>query len=236
MTEITHSPKRWFQWAHEFLFSLNLAWMAVWAKRVTTKLLGGQFLGHYVSVFIRRIPIGPPEGPTVLEQFVWSFALAAIVFFLLRALAGFEITTVVLRTLAGALAISLFPMVALYSPFAFFGPNPPTGAYRIGLTFEIAVALVGGILYYLRKKWFSYPLFVSVMIAHFLVWAWLTSSYVNVFAIVRLVRDVPYVHPWSLDMWSSIIFDVGSPVIGFLASLTWACYVRHSSKRRVAAL
>jgi hypothetical protein len=240
MTKINRSPKRWLQWAHEFLFSLNLAWIVVWAMRVTTPLLGGQFVGHYVSVFIRRIPLNPigpgGGGVTVLEQFVWSLALAAIAFFLLRLIARFDTTRVVLRTIAGTLAIAVFPLVALYSPFAFFGPNHPSGASRIGLTLEVAGVLFVGILYYLGKNWFSYTFLISVMAAHFVLWAWLTSSYVSVYAIVRMVRDVPTVHSWSLDMWSSIIFRVGSPLIGLLASLTWASYVRCLSESRTPKL
>ena len=160
-----------------------------------------------------------------MEQLVWSFALAAIVFFLLRLLEKFDMTTVVLRTVAGGFALAAFPLVALYSPYAFFGPNHPIGGYRVGLTFEITVVLCGGVLYYLRKNWFSYRLLIPVMVAHFGLWAGLTSSYVNPHTVMRLVRDVPDVHPWSLDMWSSIIFRVGSPLIGLLASLIWARYV-----------
>jgi len=236
MTKITHKPNEWSEWAYEIFFSLNLTWNWIWTEIVTSKQLGGPIIGHYVITFIRKIPINPSEGVTVLEQFIWSFILTTILFLLVRLFQRLPVTTVILRTFAGVSAFLAFPLAALYSPFTFFTPNELSEPFRIGLMIETLAALTVGMRYSLPKKWLSFQFLIVIMVAHFALWAWVTSSYMNLFELARSVRDVPYLHLWSLGIWASILFHFGSPVIGFLAALTWGRYVKYSSEASGASL
>src|SRR5579864_6811156 len=118
----------WLRWTHEYLLSLNLAWSIVWIERVRTKILGGHFLAHFVSGLVGGAYqlVSPIGGYTILEQVVWSLVLATIVFFLLRLLSGFAVTNTVLRTIAGALAITAFPIAALFFGLAYPDCCPET--------------------------------------------------------------------------------------------------------------
>jgi hypothetical protein len=234
MNEIIQKPSRWLRWTLEFLFSLNLAWATVWVERVKTKVLGGHLIGYYVSTFIERVSrhatVSLGEGKTVLEQIVWSFALAMIVFLFLRLLGRFAVVTIALRYLAGAFAIAGFPIVVLQVPFGFIFTNDFTGVLKIGLILEVIVILTCGLFCFARTQLISVPLMVLLLFLHFAFWAHFTESYVNVPDLVRLVRDVPYLHPWSLGLWMSIAFHAGFPLIGLLTSVIWVYYVRRPSE------
>lgn len=52
-------------------------------------------------------------------------------------------------------------------------------------------------LFYLRKRWISSPLITIALVLHFTVWAWATSSYVNVPVVISALRSSQYYHPWG---------------------------------------
>jgi hypothetical protein len=82
MNEIPRSS-RWLRWAHEYMFALNLIWIIVWIENARTKNLGGRVLADYVAALVRGAYqlVSPIGGHGILEQLVWSFALATIGFF-----------------------------------------------------------------------------------------------------------------------------------------------------------
>jgi len=231
MNETIPRPIRLLRWTHEYMFSLNLVWIIVWYERVRTKNLGGRVLAGYVGALVRGAyqlssPIG---GHTILEQLVWSFALATIAFLLLRLLSPSALTNFALRTIAGAAAIAAFPIATL-----FFGLTYPTrcaGTLKIELAVELIVALICGTFFYLRKGLISGPLMIVILILHFAMWAWVTSSYFNFLEFGDL-RNSEYYHPWARTLGVltlGAVFHFGLPVLGLLASVVWSRYVRRSS-------
>lgn len=231
MDEIIPRSSRWLRWAHEYMFSLNLAWIIVWIEREPTPTLGGPVVAGYVDALTVRVfqLVSPIGGPTVADQLVWSFGCATIGFLLLRLLSRFAVTNVALRTIAGGLAIAGFPIAALHYDVPFH-----TGyaeAHRAVLSVEVIVVLVCGTLFYLRTRLISGPRMIVALVFHFTMWAWVTSSYFN-FLEFRDLRSSEYYHPWArtLGVLSfGTVFHCGFPAFGFLASVIWVRYVRRSS-------
>src|SRR5271169_5122586 len=220
------------RWTHEYMFSLNLAWAIVWIERSAGKTIARNGTASIVRL-ARGLEylVTPIGGRTILEQLVWSFALAAGAFLLLRLLSRFAITNVALRTIAGAVAVAGFPFATLLC--GFFWPSYRISFCDWALFLEVAIIFTCGALYYSRKRVVTAPLLISVLLLHFVMWAWLTSSYVNALAFVREMRSTDYYHPWGRTLGSlaiSIVFNFGFPIFGFLASLTWVRYVRYSGE------
>lgn len=227
LTERHKTPGRWFRWTHEGIFSLNVAWGVVWVERVNAKHLGGPIVA---SSFARlfQMPIlylASIGGRPVVEQIVWSLALALIVFVSLRGLSRFAVTEVVLKTIAGVSAIVIFPM-AMWLPA---GPAYQIAPYHIAPT-EVVVVLFCGAVYYLRKLPISDPLMLAILLVHFITWAWITGRYEDIpYCINTFWNSAPYYHScgWAFGLCSvSAIFMFGFPVIGLLAGVTWMRYVR----------
>jgi len=213
------------------MFALNLAWIIVWIERVRTPMFGGRALSDYIAVLVRGayqfvLPIG---GPTILDQLTWSFVVATIGFFLLRLLSRFAITDVALRTVAGVAAIAAFPIANLV--FGLTYSSCCVKASKMGLAFELIVVLICGILFYPGKRWIPGPLMIVVLVLHFTMWAWETSSYFNIPAFVSDMRSFEYYHPWRRTLGSlgfKMVFTFGFPAFGLLASVIWVRYVRRS--------
>jgi len=233
---------RWLTLAYEFLFSLNLVWIAVWHERVRQTNLGGRSIAYQVdrlvdsiqhlAPYLRASDIG---GSTILVQMVWSLAVTIIVFLILRLLSGFPMTQSSLRAIGGVAAIAAFPIAALFFGVAY--PDCCSGAYRIGLALETIILLICGAFFYLGKRSISPTLMIMALALHFAIWTWMTSSYVNIPAVVSNLRSSEYYHAWtriiptlSLDL----VFHCGFPVFGFLAGLTWVRCLRRSSEGSTA--
>jgi hypothetical protein len=234
MNEPISSPSRWLQCIHEYLFSLNLAWIIIWFERVHSKSLGGHVLAHYISVLVGGAYqlVTPIGGYPILEQITWSFGVATVGFLLLRLLSGFAITNVALRTIAGAIAIAAFPTATLFFGLAY--PDCCAELNKIGLALETVFVLICGILFYLNKPWISRPLMILALVLHFSLWAWATSSYVNVpsfFSDISILRNSEYYHPWRRTLGAlafKTVFKYGFSAFGLLASIIWVRYIRRS--------
>jgi len=237
--ELTSRPTRWVRWAYEYTLSLNLAWIAVWVERGTNKFIGGRILADYIAALVGGAyqlasPIG---GHTVLEQLVWSFALAAIGFLFLRLLSRFPVTQLLLSSIGGVVSIASLPIAACLS---LFGIGPSTyhfEAYRAELYLEVVVVLICALLFYFRKRFLTIPLMIVVLVLHFAIWAWVTGCYVNIPSSFEALRSSAYYHPWKRTLGTlslAVIFNFGFPVIGFLASLTWALYIKLSGRAPLA--
>jgi hypothetical protein len=219
-------PGMWLRRAHEYMFSLNLAWAIVWVEGVNTKYIGGPVVAAYFVRFFRKtIPfLAEPDSVVLLELVVWPFILAVVFFAFLRLSSRLAATDVALRTVAGASAIAMFPL-AMWIPS---GPAYQIAPYHIA-PLEVIVVVVCGVLHYLRKTLLSTPLMLIVLLVHFTIWAWLRGSYFDVFACISDYRSSTYYHPWgrTLSVCSlKMLYTFGFPVIGLLASLTWVRYVR----------
>lgn len=215
------------------MFSLNLAWAIVWIERVANATLGGNGAASIVARLVRGAEylVSPIGGRTILEQLVWSFVMAGGGFLLLRLLSRFAITNIALRTVSGALAVASFPFATLL--YGFFRPSHRNSLVDWALFLEVAIILTCAALYYLRNRFVTAALLIAVLVFHFAMWAWLTSSYFDALAFIREMRSTEYYHPWGRTLSSlgiSIVFNFGFPIFGFLASLTWVRYVKHSGE------
>jgi hypothetical protein len=213
------------------MFSLNSAWAIVWITTAGVKYAGGPVVASYFArVFRKALPHVSTIGSfRILEQVVWSFVLAAVVFASLHALSRFGVAKIVLRTLAGATAITSFPLAVWIFPAGFFSPVYRFEAYHIGLFCEVMVIVFYAILHYLRRPPLSSALMLIALVIHFTIWAWVTGSYANIPACLSDFRNSTDYHSW---WWSGslcslrMIFTFGFPVIGFLASVTWVSYIK----------
>ena len=235
MNEIAPEPSRRLRWAHEFMLSLNLAWIAVWLVRVRSKTLGGPALAHRVSASVGEAYqlVSPIGGYTILEQVVWSICASLILFFVLRFTARMAITKFTLRTIAGLLAIGAFPFASLFLGLTY--PACCAGTSVITLTLELILVLTCGIVFYfyLGRRWISTRLMAAVLVLHFAIWAWVTSSYVNVPDLLSDLRNSEYYHPWSRAlgvMALDLTFTLGFAIFGLLSSLIWVRFVGRPSQ------
>ena len=166
---------------------------------------------------------------------MWSFVLATLFFLLLQLLSRFAVVNTALRTIAGAVAIVGFPLASVFVPFGFVSAPSRIEAYHRALFLEVVLVVICAVLYYRRKPMFSMPLIILMLFLHFGVWAWITSSYVNVPAFINDLRSSEYYHPWRRTLGSlslAMAFNFGFPILGFLASITWASYVRYPSEKQ----
>ena len=226
MTEYNPRWEKWVRWFHEILFSLNFSWITTWYERVHGSgpvpwLPNARFSSTAYSLLERlswRLHIQEP--PTVLVQDVCSFCVAIVVFLVLRLLARFSLTSVFLRTFAGAFAIAGFPVYVLLFSWEFFYPLRIEPYWLWLFICEAMVALICGILYYMRK-WPLPSLFsILLLLLHFGFWGLATRNYVSI------PREIHIYGLWNLGIWVSTIFYYGFPVFGFLSSLAWGVYSR----------
>jgi hypothetical protein len=211
---------RWLCWAHEALFSLNLAWILIWRERMRSSArLYALPIVRYLYTHIRFV-----EPQTVIEQVCWSLVVGVSIFLLLRLLSQFWLIGALMRTVAGAVALAGFPIFAVAFPFAFFNALR-IEAYGPLVLVETLVVLVCGILYYLRKWPFPAGLGVALLFLHFGLLAWVSGCWVSPLQEVRVYGI------GSVGIWISTAFYFGFPLLGFFSSLTGAHYVRSRTGR-----
>lgn len=195
--------------------------MILWVEHGNSKLTPWLAFSPWVQrLYLRLHPIEPE---VVVMQALWSFLLATLIFLVLRILARFSPTSGFLSALAGLIALVGFPLVALRFPALFNQPEPLLDRFAVGFLWlycEVALSLICGLLYYLRKWPLPAIPTILLLILHFSFWAWLTGEHVN---LVAEARSYGSVRP---AFWIAVIFYWGFPVFGFLSSLIWGLYVR----------
>lgn len=221
-------------WIDALLFSLNLAWVAVWYEQMRPGSVifkfGGWQMRHRFWLRISGANYGPYA---VFDQFFWGlvFALAILIaFYLLKCIwtPGYAF-----RVSSGIIAIAGFPLVVLH-----FLPFSLTDSIRLfqwhfPRTFvalaagEISVAIFCEALYLLRKWPLTTIPTVSLLVAHFGLWAWLGGMWID-----PLHRN----HENTVAAFISAICYFGFPIFGLLASLSWARYVRNYSGSQSATI
>lgn len=196
-------------WRTICLFSLNLAWAAVWHERVRSHAIFSSVrIAQYMQELSTRLRMEEPT--TVLEQVMWSAALSVLVFIAVSLLTRLLHQNFVYG-FVGFFAIGGFPVLALCFPSDFFYPTRIT-SYAYWLILETAAGLLCGLFYYLRKMPVQPALGILFLLLHFSLWSWVTGNYVNPF------REVRAYSLWSLAIWISATFYLGFPVLGFLTS------------------
>jgi hypothetical protein len=141
-----------------------------------------------------------------------------------------------LRTVAGAVSIAAFPIATLF--FGLTYPDCCADTSKIGLGLELTVVVVCAILFYSRKPLIPGSLMIVILVLHFILWGWATSSYVNVVASASALRSDAYYDSWERTLGVlgfEVAFKFGFPVFGLLASLIWVRFVRRPSESSGAA-
>jgi hypothetical protein len=214
----------WHYWAYEVFFSLNLAWIVIWHERMSSS--SRLYSLPIVRYLYRHTRLVEPE--TVIVQVCWSFIVGGVMFLLLRLFSRLWSTGALLRSVAGILALTGFPFLAVCLPFAFPYPTH-VEAYTLWLVFETLVALLCGALYYFQKWPIPAGPTVALLFLHFTLWAWVTGTWISPLQEIRVYGL------GGSGIWISTAFYFGFPVLGFLSSLTWAKVLRCDPNRAQAA-
>ncbi len=205
------------RWLHEFLFSLNLSWIVIWLERGHPSWPLAVERSPYLLKLYGRLRLGEP--PTILDQVIWSFLLAVLVFLLLRSAARLNVARLLLRTLAGVFALTAFPSFYLAFPSNAMGPFQ-SAPHALLLVIETFCALLCGILFYLELVTVPPIVYVGLALLHFSFWSWLTPNHVS------LRGQICRYGMLTLGTWVSIAFYFGFPVIGFFSTIAWGLFVR----------
>lgn len=216
---IAERNRCWFLWMNEILFSLNLAWLVIWHERMSSSSrLYSLPLVRYLYLHTHFV-----EPETVIVQVCWSLLAGGLLFLFLRVLSQLRTTGKILGSIGGIIALAGFPFLAVLFPFAFFSPIRIRD-YSLWLLLETFAAVFCGVLYYLRKWPLPTSLTVALLFLHFILWAWVTGTWVSP------LREIHVYGPGGLGIWISTFFYFGFPALGLLSSLAWAnrlkCYPR----------
>jgi hypothetical protein len=221
VTDIAHKTKPYVRVIYEALLSLNVAWLMIWYFGQRGSL---EPLSHYLINLYRHSQITEPQ--IVLEQVAWSLVLATLIFLAFRIVAHVSESTVLLLTLAGAIALIGFPLLDLCFPDLFFQSLANQGRFTVQtlwLVLEMLLTLTCGLLYYLQRWPIPTGPSILFLALHFALWGWITGNYVG------LRTEIQHYGFGSFAFVVSTMFYFGFPVLGFLSSLGWAAYVRESA-------
>lgn len=197
--------------------------MAIWVPRTYDRAFSR--IGPWT--LLRTVP------PDVVNQVEWSLFFGSVVFIVILVFDKTKLIKIMLKTFAGVCALAGLPLVALAYPGAFF--------HRLGyldrhlnrfalptslLICELLVAVMCGVLYYLRRWPFPTAANLVLLILHFSFWSWLSGTHQN-----SLAAAHAYYSQWAslpLEFWFWAIFFWGFPLLGFLSSIAWgACINRN---------
>jgi hypothetical protein len=197
---------------HEIAFSIYFPLLIIMANAIqSTEHPAKNSWSDDLRLLIARSGYAP--GHNIVSIFLWAIS-AGFLFSCLRALASLSIVGLFLRTFGGIVAVAGFPLVAGY--VSFFGYLHMLGLFQSALLYAYAPSRRLGV--------------------------GLGASLVCVFSCVFL--QWPPKGWWGLlllglhfSIWTWFVFTGGNPslrtylLLGFLASLAWAFYVRQSAAR-----
>jgi hypothetical protein len=226
---------RRFDWAMELFFSWNLAWTAIWVLHSGAGT--GAFLAFSEPIHKLYLYAHTLKPEVVVAQTAWSCVVAVALLLILRALGCFIATESWLRISGGVVALAAFPLTALVYRRFFFQPLAFEDRFAIGIPWlicELAIVLACAFLFYIRKPRLSLAVSIGLSGLHFAFWSWLTGMYVNPVDEARRYWSVRALHhgPLWLAFPISVWFFWGFPVLGFLATVTWAAYTRGQRGKR----
>jgi hypothetical protein len=199
MTTTVAGNPEYVPWLHELLFSIYCSFLFVWGKESRPFAWPTRYLyfWHPHAVSLGRVDF-------LLFYLELFMILTAAIFLCLRLTRRFSLTQVLLRPIAGAIALTGFPLVCLYrqNRLSFF------------LGVELALTAVCFLLWMYRRWPVSAPLNVVLLILHYALWS-LFSGAAHVAS-----------SPWAWGIWDYAWFVY--PALGLAYTLVWAAYFRHS--------
>jgi len=193
---ITRNPRYLL---HEVFLSMYSSFLFVWSKESRPFAWSTRYLyfWHPHAVSLSRIDF----LVFYLELFLF---LAVAIFLCLRLFRRFSLARVLLRAIAGVVAIAGFPAVCVYRqglPLFFFDV-------------EFVLAAVCFLLWADRKWPVPAPLSVFLLILHYAFWSFFGAG-------IHLAG-----WRWTWGIWDYAWFVY--PALGFTYTLVWAAYFRHS--------
>jgi len=214
---IRQSTKR-LRLIYELLFSIYLPFLIVSAHegeaggRWAIRLIHWGVLHGYLHQ-----NVGMEDNRIFFADFLLVWLSAILIFLLLRLFARFSITHVVLRSLAGLVAVAGFPLASMY--------------VRSGrmLSPEAALLLAGVCLVlflWAYRKW-RVPMLLNIflLLLYFAVWATPLTGGTS-------LEGASWILIWpGLWRWVSGFWKYGwliYPLLGFCSTLFWAAYFRQS--------
>jgi len=235
---VTSKIPKYARYANEIAFSIYLPGLLIWVNDVSSRWAnqpGDRVpwvlqLKFFITGDYGRHDLG--DDPKLRFAFILLWVLSAVgVFLLLRILARLSFTHVLLRTFAGIVAIAGFPLTLVY---AYLGaPHAQTpGRSVAGFSWalvEVAAALVCAFLY-VSGRW-PHRVFwaISLLVVHSAFWSFCAWG----------MRDslfpwggVPLLWPgYNLTRLTLETPQLIYPWLGSLATVAWALYARHGSRR-----
>jgi hypothetical protein len=213
---------RYLRYAHELLFSLNIALVARWAE-VRHPVWGFYYwdvLEYRIEFAIEKIiyTFSHPNSRFVPKDveghtafLLLALGLALCIFLLLRLFAHTVLANESLRSVAGFVSLLALPTFWLYitnlNPQPPGLPNPPRALLFLELAVTIATAL-----FYLRGKWFLSKWSVAALIIfHHALWGWLFLG--------------------GVYFWHAP-FEALFPGVALCASLAWSLYAKPTHNPR----
>ena len=216
-------------WLYQILCALNLAMVivSIWGER------GGSpaFLGKlaypaytYLFPLLRRLYHDSSfERNCVLYSM--SLLLATIIFLLMLVLRYFSRLRSFILISAGGVSVAAYPISCLWSQWHLLRISP---AAALGLLLEILTVVVSAILY-LHRRWPIPQRPTIVLLAmHFGLWAWVSGNFGVALDIAR--------GPSYSGSWTVIFNALFLPVLGFLASISWAYHTRSTATADTLAM
>jgi hypothetical protein len=135
--------------------------------------------------------------------------------------------------MGGAVAITGFPLYALFEDYRFKSAFILYPGHCLELTLETMIVLTCGVLYYLRR--WPVPPAVSfvILLGHFILWAWVTGKHANPLALAGTI--LPEYRMSTLGVAFRVcvmmIFFNGFPALGFLSASAAALDLKLSSQQ-----
>jgi len=186
------------RWPHEFLFSMNLATVVVWAseERLPSVLLNvlGNAVERYLIPVLRKLSFTGNSRPAgYLFYFAMCLLLGLSIFLVLRLLAYLSVLRSPVLVLVGALNVASFPISYLYL-HSLWGIS---ATQTLWLSVEMVIFAVLAVVYRYQEQRIPPVPGILLLATHFGVWAWVSGGFLF-------------------------------PILGFLSSLTWGLYMRLS--------
>jgi len=209
------------RWFHELIFSIYFPFLAIsaherevggrWAIEIVRWGISHGYLRNYGLIFEDyRVDIAD-------VLLVWSSIL--VVYVVVRLTAKLSISRILLRYVAGALAVAGYPLTLICTRY-----NMPF------LYVELAIAIACFVLWAKHKWPISKPVNIFLVILHYAFWASLGGG--RSFAGGLLLLWPSWYRNWGMTKLT-ISYTWGIyPLLGFCSALLWACFFRTSEVKK----
>ncbi len=200
----------WLLLLHQWLFSLNIGFAVAYAlfayegngnRAIHACRPVREILDKFGLLLFRFAPLGTNQPRSVLNRNfqIWELGflvvmlgLGLVLFLILRRLAQYSATGLVLSSMGGIAALTAVPGIWLYMVHATWNVNDPGSFWRTyGIASTLEIIAVGLMLYLIRKRAVNWSILAFAL--HYIFWVIVIgrSSGIPVLAAVPLSLVVP---------------------------------------------